>query len=63
MNFKDFKIGQHVQMWDEEDNKVAKGEVVEIVHHKGIVGIKWDDIKEPTNHEATEFPLISLITR
>lgn len=61
MNFKDFKLNQRVQMWDQEDNKVAKGTVVEISHHKQKVCINWDDLKEPTIHEAAEFPLISLL--
>ena len=54
MNYeKKFKVGEEVKTYDAEDKKTIYGKVLEVGEE--TIYIKWDDLKNPIEHDLTEF--------
>lgn len=57
MNLQDFKKGQRVWMYDEDEmpRSRVRGTITEVITENECIWIQWDDLMEPTKHEADEF--------
>lgn len=56
----DFKVGDPVKIWDEDDGYV-KGVVTKIGKRKDYIEVQWSDLKEPTDHGPQEYDSIKKI--
>jgi hypothetical protein len=59
MTREEFKIGQDVKIYDEDEMEWVKGKVTDITPVS--VTIKWQDMDDPVDHLQDEYPLIKPI--